>query len=347
MKGDGRVFQRHEIWWIAYYCDGREYRESSKSRDRGNAVRLLRQRVGEVAAGTFVGRPTHRTANTRSVTMLDLLDLQENEYRLNGRSSRINYLSLRRLRRRFADCTVQACTSLTITQYMADMHREGRKPPTINREISVLRSALRLAHRLELIASVPAVRLLPDHALRNEFFNRPEIDALLPCLPDHLRDVVLFAYLTGWRKGEIMGLRWTNVNRGAAVIRLEPAQSKNRDARVLALNKEMAALIERRWKARKVGRALSTHVFHRNGNPLKEFRKLWLKACHRAGLGHRMFHSLRRTAARNMSMQGIPEKVIMSIMGHKSRDMLDRYNNVTEADQRAYLDRLSGFNHGQ
>ena len=47
----------------------------------------------------------------------------------------------------------------------------------------------------------PQSNSLPDDAVRNEFFTRDEIEALLPCLPEYLRDVVLFAYLTGWRKG--------------------------------------------------------------------------------------------------------------------------------------------------
>ena len=230
---------------------------------------------------------------------------------------------------------------------MADMQRKGRKPPVINREIAVLRSSLRLGYRHELIARVPAIKLLPDHAVRNEFFTREEVDALLPCLREYLRDVVLFAYLTGWRKGEIIGLEWANVNRAGAVIRLEPEQNKNRTVRVLALQGELAALIERRWKARRAGRTLALHVFHRGGEQLTEFRRPWLKACHQAGLGDRMFHSLRRSAARSMSMQGVPEKVIMSIMGHKTRGMFDRYNIVTEADQRVYMERLFGFQHGQ
>ena len=347
MKGDGRVFQRGEIWWVAYYHEGREYRESSKSRERREAVRLLRQRVGEGAAATVKGRPGHRGKRTRRVTMLDLFDLLEQNYQLNGRSSRINTYCLKRLRRRFASHTVQTCTSLAVSHYMADMLRQGRKPPTINREIAVLRSAFRLGYRHDLVARVPAIRLLPDYAVRNEFFTRAEIDALLPCLQEYLRDVVLFAYHTGWRKGEIIGLEWANVNRSGGVIRLEPAQNKNRTVRVLVLQGELAALIERRWKARKAGRTLARHVFHRAGRKLTDFRKPWLKACRQAGLGNRMFHSLRRTAARDMCLQGIPEKVIMSIMGHKTRGMFDRYNIVTEADQRAYMERLFRFRHGQ
>ena len=347
MKGDGRVFQRKEIWWVAYYKDGRECRESSKSRERREAVRLLRRRVGEVAAGAPRQVPSSRGEETRAVTMLDLFDLLENHLRLNDRCSPTGLTCLKRLRRRFSGYTVQRCTSLAISHYMIDMQRLGRKPPTINREISVLRTALRLGYRHDLVARVPAIQLLPDHAVRNEFFTRAEIDALLPCLPEHLRDLVRFAFLTGWRKGELTNLKWANVSRSGAVIRLDPEQNKTRQVRVLALGGELAPLIERRWRARRVGRTLAGHVFHRAGRQLRDFRRPWFKACHEAGLGHRLFHSLRRSAARNMSLQGIPEKVIMAIMGHNSRVMFDRYNIVSEADQRAYLDRLSGSQHGQ
>ena len=346
MKGEGRVFLRKHIWWVAYYQDGKEYRESSKSRQRQVAVKLLRKRVGEVAAGTARHIPLSRRPGIRTVIMLDLFDLLENHYQLNN-TSRTGFLYLGRLRSRFAGYTVQACTSLAISHYMADMQRQGRKPPTINREIGVLRTAFRLGYRHDLVARVPAIELLPDHAVRNEFFTRAEIDALLPCLPEHLRDLVRFAFLTGWRKGEITNLKWANVSRSGSVIRLNPEQNKTRQVRVLALRGELDPLFERRWQARKVGRTLVSNVFHRSGQELVRFRQSWLTACRHAGLGHRLFHSLRRSAARNMSLQGIPEKVIMSIMGHESRVMFDRYNIVTEADQGAYLERLVGSQDGQ
>lgn len=341
MRGNGRVFQRGQIWWIAYYHEGQEYRESSRSQERKEAVRLLHQRLGEVATGRLIA-PVPQRKVMRGAMMQDLFDLVEQHHRLKGCTSPINATYLRRLRRRFARYTVRACTGVAISHYMADMQASGRTAATINREMSILKVALKLGYQHDLIARVPPVKSLPELGFRDEFFTRTEIDSLLTCLPDYLRDVVLFGFLTGWRRGEITGLRWSNVDRSGALIRLQPAQNKSRSSRVLALQGELAALIERRWHARRVGRTLVQHVFHRDGRQLHVFRPAWLKACHEAGLGHRMFHSLRRSAARNMSLQGIPEKVIMSIMGHKTRVMFDRYNIITEADQRMYAKRLFG-----
>ena len=339
MRGNGRVFQRGQVWWIAYYDNGRERRESSASRERKEAVKLLRQRLGEVATGMV---PAPQRTATRIVKMQDLFDLVEHSFQLNNRTSLVNGACLRRMRKHFGRYTAPACTGLVISHYMAARQRAGRKPSTINREMTVLRRAFRLGYENDLVAKVPIIKRLPELGVRNEFFTRAEINALLPCLPEYLRDIVVFGFLTGWRKNEIAGLRWSNVNRAEAVIRLEPEQNKGRTVRVLALQGELSALIERRWQARHVRGTQALHVFHNGGRQVGNFRVVWLRACRDAGLGHRWFHSLRRSAARNMSLQGIPEKVIMSIMGHKTRVMFDRYNIVSEADQRAYAKRIFG-----
>ncbi len=51
-------------------------------------------------------------------------------------------------------------------------------------------------------------------------------------MPEHLQPVIEFAYLTGWRKGEILGLTWDRVDFDAGIVRLEPGTTKNREGRV-------------------------------------------------------------------------------------------------------------------
>ena len=106
----------------------------------------------------------------------------------------------------------------------------------------------------------------------------PEREALCANLPAYLRDFTRFAYLSGWRRGEVASLTWADVDREAHIIRLRPEASKNGEGRTLALEDELWELIERRWQGREyktpAGSALAALVFHRKGEPVGDFRKV-------------------------------------------------------------------------
>lgn len=138
-----------------------------------------------------------------------------------------------------------------------------------------------------------------------------------------------FLYLSGWRVSEMQSLEWRDVDMPGNVVRLRPELSKNKDGRVLPLSGELAEVIHRAHAARRLD---CPFVFHIEGKPIVDFRSAWKAARTAAGLGHLLVHDMRRTAARNLVRAGVPERVAMSITGHKTRAVFDRYNIVSEAD---------------
>ena len=109
----------------------------------------------------------------------------------------------------------------------------GLTDGTINRELGVLSSSLRLAHRRGLLPSAPPIRRLPGDNVRQGWFARPEVEAVIANLPAVLGDVVRFGYITGWRYGEIVSLTWADVDLDAKEIRLRPEESKNGHPRTI------------------------------------------------------------------------------------------------------------------
>jgi len=75
----------------------------------------------------------------------------------------------------------------------------------------------------------------------------------------------------------------------------------------------------------------------RKGQPIRSFRKSWTTACEAAGIGKKLFHDFRRSAARNLIRAGVSETVAMQITGHKTRSMFKRYNITDERDIREAL----------
>ena len=81
-------------------------------------------------------------------------------------------------------------------------------------------------------------------------------------------------------------------------------------------------------------------IFHRQGRPIREFRKAWRTACRIAHVPGRLFHDLRRSAVRDLVRSGVSQTVAMSISGHCSPSMFRRYNITDEREQRQALQQV-------
>ena len=132
-----------------------------------------------------------------------------------------------------------------------------------------------------------------------------------------------------WRKNEILGLTWDEIDEAGGVIRLSPARSKTLVGRILPISQPIADALARRRARRDPDSPL---VFHRDGIPVRRWRTAWRTACQAAGVPTRFLHDCRRTAARNLIRASVPERVAMLLTGHKSRAIFDRYNIINEQE---------------
>lgn len=341
-RGEGRVFLRGETWWCSYYHNGREIRESAKTTDERKAWRLLRERLRKAGTPEFIGPAAKR------VTFADLTTLLLTDYRLNGRRSIVHAeRHTRRLADTFGMDRALDITAERIGAYTVARLQEGAKPASVNRELAALRRMFALAVKAGRLPHRPHIAMLAEDNAREGFLEPADFEAVRAHLPPDLADAATFAYLDGWRKGEVRSLEWRDVALERAdgsivggVIRLRREHSKNKRGRVLVLQGALLEVIARRAAARRLD---CVHVFHRDGRPLGDFRKAWSRACAAAGLCGQLFHDMRRSAVRNMVRAGVPERVAMAISGHKTRAVFDRYNIVSEADLAEAATRVSGY----
>ncbi len=345
----GHLYQRGSIWWFQFYQDGQRVRMSAESTDERVAKRLLEEHEARVTLKEPLvvrsARVTYdelRTDLVQHYQATDSRDLTEAGWRL------------KHLDRAFRGVRAGRITGAAITEYIVrrqgeeivspkKAHRRRPANGTINREVAVLLRMLRLGMEHGKVARVPIVHKPKEAAPRAGFFEAEAFAAVRAELRADLQVAVTLAYTFGWRmQDEVLTLEKSQLDLAAGTLRLDPGTTKNDDGRVVYLTPELAALLTQQLERvgafeRKTGRIVK-YLFphlggrHRGGERIRDFRKAWGTACKNAGMAGMLRHDFRRTAVRNMVNRGISERVAMTITGHKTRAVFDRYHIVSPGD---------------
>lgn len=327
---------RGNTWHVAWRYRGKQHSRSTKVAHDGKtnkdgtpkpsaaALRELRKLQNEQDRGQ----------NLASIQLEDLLKLVEKEYEVAGYRSAGSLKSrMEHIREFFGTIQAKVMSEADLLEYADHRKKAEASPATINRELEIVGKALHIGVRNGKIEKWIRVRKLKEPPARSGFFDDAKISALIRNLPEYLRPPVMFGYLTGWRRSEVFGLQWKDVDFAAGEIRL--ATSKNEDPRVFPMTPALRSLLETIEKTK-----LTLHVFvHKRterygGEALKivDFRKAFATACENAGCPGMTFHDLRRSAARRLEMEGNRRSVIMEVMGHKTEAMFHRYRIVGRED---------------
>lgn len=320
-RGTGGLYQRGRVWWMAYRAGAKTVRESAHTAVKKVAGDLLLERVRASNSGALSGEP---------LAVSDLRRLVEEDHKVNSRRTKglKSYFSkLEKFlgaRTRARDVTVDR-----VERYKAARLADGAAPGTVAVELSWFKRALRLARRRGLLAVVPDFTALSFDNARRVFFDAEQFEGVRSRLPEPVADLVEFLWWTGWRSAEAAGLEWSCVDLTNRTIRLDT--SKSGAARIFPYGPVpgLVALVARRVAVRDALRAagvVSPLVFcGSDGRPVGRFRRPWANACRGAGQPDKSVHDLRRSAARRMVRQGIPQHVVMALCGWQTAAMFRRY----------------------
>lgn len=202
--------------------------------------------------------------------------------------------------------------------------------------------------------------MLRESDPRQGFFEREQYEAVLRHVPEALRPVITFGYITGWRvASEVLPLTWAQVDLKAGVVRLEPGTTKNREGRefyfdasdplgqLLQTQRDLTDARQRETNT------IIPSVFYRmvakgrrgpkRAKPITTFGKAWKLACKDAGCPGRIVHDMRRTAVRNLVRSGVPQSVAMKMTGHKTDSVFRRYDIASTSDLRDASRKLHSY----
>jgi len=182
---------------------------------------------------------------------------------------------------------------------------------TARKEFFVLSHMLSLAVEWELIPANVALGVeLPKVAAgRVRYLQPTELHAVLEACPKWLQPIVALLAFTGMRRGEVLGLRWLDIDRKGERILLP--QSKNGDARVVWLNALACDVLDSMK-----GGAPTDRVFSAGITP-ENVSLAFLRACRKIGVHDFHLHDLRHTAASWLRMSGADLQDVADLLGHR------------------------------
>jgi integrase len=205
----GCIYRRNKTYWIKYYRHGQQFAESAHKDKREIAKRMLKTREGEIADGKRPGICFDR------IIFEDLLKDYVTDYKINGKKTvkkaeRCVSFLLQDMKGMMAP----EITTDVIKKYMEKRLSGGVNNGTVNRELSAIKRAFNLGARCTppKVSMVPYIPMLQENNVRKGFIEHQEYLAIREALPDHLKSVLSFGYFTGWRKAEILNLKWGQVN---------------------------------------------------------------------------------------------------------------------------------------
>jgi integrase len=347
------LYKRGEVWWYEFVFGGQRIRRSTKTGNKEVAKRAAAARLLSLQEGAN-GLEKIKQPLLFSLASKQWIELSGPHWSANN-SSIVEY-NLKHLSPHFGTMMLSDIKGEHVSRYQASRLKEKASPKTINLEVGALRAIMR---KNRLWANIqPDVKMLKartdvGRALSDDEFHR----VLIACKNSGSRSLypaVLVSLHTGLRNGELRLLRWRQVDLLDPKVTVGKSKTPGGEGRIVPLSK-IALQCLRDWRSQ-FPNALPAHfVFpseryrfddsYETGKmvsyevkptvPIGSWKTAWRTARTAARVECR-WHDMRHTFVSKLAAGHNSDATIMSMSGHLSRKMLERYSHTqNEAKRKA------------
>jgi integrase len=374
-NGEGSIyFRKSDEKWVGSITLENRKRKVFYGKTRKEVQEKLKVALREQQQGTLVTTPKQTLAQF-------LTDWLENSQKQSVRPRTYErYEELVRLHivPVLGRCELQKLSAQHLQTFYAKKAGEGLSATTINHFHNVLHKALDTAVKWNLVARNVCDLVSPPR--RKQYEVQPltleQVHKLLAVVEGHYMEALFkVALATGLRRGELMGLKWQDINFDTGVLQVrrilsrvptkmpgkgyveaEPKTQKSRRSIVIAPFALEALKLHRerqRGVKLKVGSAWQDHDYvfctsiGTHLNPTRDMLGQLKSLLKKAGLPDIRFHDLRHSAATLLLSVGVHPKVVQEVLGHSQIGItLDVYSHVLPSMQQDAINRLNAVIEG-
>ena len=329
------IYRRGNRYWIRYAgLDGKIVYESSGSEKFRDAEALLIRRK----QGVKEGKQPHikRIANYTFGQLVEQY-LEWVQGRQASATVKRNIIGVHLMK--YANIPLRRFNTALVEQLQSELIGKGYKGAYINKVLRVLKHMFTKStdwnlveeETLRLVRKVKGLR--EDKRLR--YLTVEECEALINACSVLLRPIVITAMNTGMRKGELLALKWSNVDLANGLILLD--RTKNGERREIPINttvRNVLTMLPRRLDG---GPVFCNPI---TGKPVRDVDRAFVAACKGAKITDFHFHDMRHTFASHLVMAGVDLTTVKELLGHKDIKMSLRYAHLAPAHRARAVDIL-------
>jgi integrase len=175
----------------------------------------------------------------------------------------------------------------------------------------------------DVLKRIRKVKLLREDRRLRYLESKEQCQALIDSCDSHLRPIVIMALNTGLRKGNVLNLKWSNIDLKNGFILVD--MTKNGERLEIPINETLRQTLQNLPR-----RLDNGYLFYgpKTDKPYPDVKRSFSSACRKAGITNFHFHDLRHTFASHLIMAGIDLTTVKELLGHKDIKMTLRYAHL-------------------